>query len=137
MYTYEKKTNYSIIGEFSLVRIHPIGKRIRRDRCRASMTTNEPIRHYQYHSMATSGTSQAANTGRPLPKVRSPNPPGASSDETPRTVTGDGSARQRRRAQNQTTREKTPSGRETVSPSPAKEVIILILSIVLLMKCFV
>ena len=72
--------------------------------------------------MATSGTSQTANTGRPLPKLRSPNPPGASSDETPRTVASDGSARQRRRVQQQTGREKTPNGRETISPSPAKEV---------------
>lgn len=68
--------------------------------------------------MASSG----ANAARPLPKLRSPNPPGASSDETPRTVASDGSARQRRRAQQQVAREKTPNGRETVSPSPAKEV---------------
>ena len=87
------------------------------------MTTNEAIRHYQSYSMATAGTSQGANVARPLPKLRSPNPAGASSDETPRTVASDGSARQRRRTQQQTVREKTPNGRETVTPSSAKEVI--------------
>lgn len=87
------------------------------------MTTNEAIRHYQHYSMATTGSSQGTNAARPLPKLRSPYPAGASSDETPRTVASDGSARQRRRTQQQTTREKTPNGRETVTPSPAKEVI--------------
>lgn len=87
------------------------------------MTTNEAIRHYQHYTMATAGTSQGTNAARPLPKLRSPTPAGASSDETPRTAASDGSARQRRRTQQQISREKTPNGRETITPSPSKEVL--------------
>jgi hypothetical protein len=73
--------------------------------------------------MATTGTNQGENQRRRLPKLTVPNPVGASSDETPRTVTSDHSARQRRRARQQSAREKTPNGREIVSPPSVKDVI--------------
>jgi hypothetical protein len=87
------------------------------------MTTNETIISHQYHSMATTGTSQGTTPRRPLPKLAPLYPPGGSSDETPRTVVSDDSARQRRRAQQQLARQPTPDGREIVSPPSAKEVI--------------
>ncbi len=74
--------------------------------------------------MATTATSQGGTPRRPLPKLTSPNPPGGSSDETPRTGVSDDNARQRRRARQQLAREQTPNGRETVSPPPVKDVIL-------------
>ncbi len=88
------------------------------------MTTNETIISHQYHSMATTGTNPGGTPRRPLPKLTSPNPPGGSSDETPRTGIGDDSARQRRRARQQLARQQTPNGQETVSPPPVKDVIL-------------
>ena len=74
-------------------------------------------------SLLLSFKSMATNeTRRRLPKLPSANPIVASSDETPRTVTSDESARQRRRSKQQLARQQTPTGRETVSPSSAKEV---------------
>jgi hypothetical protein len=73
--------------------------------------------------MATTGTSQGEPQRRRLPKLTVPNPIGGSSDETPRTVTSDESARQRRRTQQQIARQQTPNGRETVSPPAVKDVI--------------
>ena len=74
-------------------------------------------------SLLLSFKSMATNeTRRRLPKLPSTNPIVASSDETPRTVTSDESARQRRRSKQQLARQQTPTGRETVSPSSAKEV---------------
>ncbi len=79
----------------------------------------------QYHSMETTGATQGQPQRRRLPKLTVPtNPAGASSDETPRTVTSDESARQRRRIQQQLARQHTPNGRETVSPPAVKDVII-------------
>lgn len=72
--------------------------------------------------MATTGTSQGDNSKRRLPKLPSPNPVGASSDETPRTVASDESARQRRRNKQLLARQQTPDGRQSSSPSRAKEV---------------
>lgn len=64
--------------------------------------------------MATTGTGQGDAARRRLPKIPSSEPVGLSSDETPRTVTSDESARQRRRR----ARQQTPNGRETLSPIP-------------------
>lgn len=71
--------------------------------------------------MATTNTNQIGNQRRRLPKLSAPDPVGPSSDETPRTASGEESARQRRRAQQRLNRQRTPSGSEALSP-PSKEV---------------
>ncbi|CAF3457668.1 unnamed protein product [Rotaria sp. Silwood1] len=71
--------------------------------------------------MATTSTGQGGNQRRRLPKLIPPEPAGVSSEETPRTVTSEDSARQRRRAQQRLIRQQTPDGRETVSPPAVKE----------------
>ncbi|CAF2927966.1 unnamed protein product [Rotaria sp. Silwood2] len=71
--------------------------------------------------MATTGTGQGGNQRRRLPKLTPAEPVGGSSDETPRTATSEDSARQRRRAQQRLIRQRTPNGREIVSPPAAKE----------------
>ncbi len=74
--------------------------------------------------MATTGTSQGEYQRRRLPKLTVTNPVGGSSDDTPRTVASDESARQRRRTQQQISRQQTPNGREIVSPPAVKDVIL-------------
>ncbi|CAF0935272.1 unnamed protein product [Rotaria sordida] len=71
--------------------------------------------------MATTGTGQGGNQRRRLPKLTAAEPVGESSSETPRTVTSDENARQRRRAKQRLIHQQTPNGRETVSPPAAKE----------------
>ncbi len=88
-----------------------------------SMTTNDTIITYHNHSMATTGTGQGPNQRRRLPKLIPPNSgDGSGGDETHRTIASEDTARQRRRARQQSARQPTPDGRETVSPPPANNV---------------
>jgi hypothetical protein len=73
--------------------------------------------------MATTSTGRDEGQRRRLPRLLPPDPVGGSSDETPRTVLSDDSARQRRRTQQKLARQQTPNGRETVSPPAVKDVI--------------
>ncbi|CAF1278833.1 unnamed protein product [Adineta ricciae] len=71
--------------------------------------------------MATASSSQGETQRRRLPKLTPPNPVSASSDETPRTTTGEDTARERRRARQRLAHEGTPDGREIASPPTVKD----------------
>ena len=67
--------------------------------------------------MAAANPNQGLARPRPLPKLIPLDPPGESSEDTPRTVNSDESARQRRRTQQRLARLPTPDGRESESSS--------------------